>query len=292
MKTKINRLLLGSCLVLLACLCSCDDYLSNVPKGQKIPTTLNDFSVMLADEYTNCREDVTQAILLLNDRYVSDGNLSYYELWNANYFWNEDADRVAMNKSDETTYYNGYAGISTANLLIENAPTATEATDAERGQVVAQAKILRAMKYFTLVNYYSKTYDAATAATDGGVPLITSAEVGASYTQPSVQGIYDFILQDINEALPALPEKALNVLYADKATAYALAARVHLQMGHYQEALTNADEALKRNNQLFDWVQFYNDNADILSAPDVYQTITSPMGFDYVENYNRAMPTS
>ena len=285
MKTKINRLLLGSCLVLLACLCSCDDYLSNVPKGQKIPTTLNDFSVMLADEYTNCREDVTQAILLLNDRYVSDGNLSYYELWNANYFWNEDADRVAMNKSDETTYYNGYAGISTANLLIENAPTATEATDAERGQVVAQAKILRAMKYFTLVNYYSKTYDAATAATDGGVPLITSAEVGASYTQPSVQGIYDFILQDINEALPALPEKALNVLYADKATAYALAARVHLQMGHYQEALTNADEALKRNNQLFDWVQFYNDNADILSAPDVYQTITSPMGFDYVENY-------
>lgn len=133
MKTKINRLLLGSCLVLLACLCSCDDYLSNVPKGQKIPTTLNDFSVMLADEYTNCREDVTQAILLLNDRYVSDGNLSYYELWNANYFWNEDADRVAMNKSDETTYYNGYAGISTANLLIENAPTATEATDAERG---------------------------------------------------------------------------------------------------------------------------------------------------------------
>ena len=49
MKTKINRLLLGSCLVLLACLCSCDDYLSNVPKGQKIPTTLNDFSVMLAD---------------------------------------------------------------------------------------------------------------------------------------------------------------------------------------------------------------------------------------------------
>ena len=94
MKTKINRLLLGSCLVLLACLCSCDDYLSNVPKGQKIPTTLNDFSVMLADEYTNCREDVTQALLLLNDRFVSDGNLSYYELWNANYFWDESADRV------------------------------------------------------------------------------------------------------------------------------------------------------------------------------------------------------
>ena len=285
MKTKINKLLLGTCLVLLACLCSCDDYLSNVPKGQRIPTTLNDFSVMLADEYTNCREDVTQALVLLNDRYVSDGYLSYYELWNANYFWNENADRIAMNKSDETTYYNGYAGISTANLIIENAPTATEATDAERGQVIAQAKILRAMKYFTLVNYYAKTYNAATAATDGGVPLITSAEVGATYTQPSVQEIYDFIVQDISEALPALPERALNVLYADKATAYALAARVYLQMGNYQEALASAGEALKRNDRLFDWVAFYNDNAAVLSVPDVYQSITSPMGFDYEENY-------
>lgn len=285
MKTKINKLLLGSCLVLLACLCSCDDYLSNVPKGQRIPTTLNDFSVMLADEYTNCREDVTQALVLLNDRYVSDGYLSYYELWNANYFWDENADRIAMNKSDETTYYNGYAGISTANLIIENAPTATEATDAERGQVIAQAKILRAMKYFTLVNYYAKTYNAATAATDGGVPLITSAEVGATYTQPSVQEIYDFIVQDISEALPALPERALNVLYADKATAYALAARVYLQMGNYQEALASAGEALKRNDRLFDWVAFYNDNAAVLSVPDVYQSITSPMGFDYEENY-------
>ena len=285
MKTKINKLLLGSCLVLLACLCSCDDYLSNVPKGQRIPTTLNDFSVMLADEYTNCREDVTQALVLLNDRYVSDGYLSYYELWNANYFWDENADRIAMNKSDETTYYNGYAGISTANLIIENAPTATEATDAERGQVIAQAKILRAMKYFTLVNYYAKTYNAATAATDGGVPLITSAEVGATYTQPSVQEIYNFIVQDISEALPALPERALNVLYADKATAYALAARVYLQMGNYQEALASAGEALKRNDRLFDWVAFYNDNAAVLSVPDVYQSITSPMEFDYEENY-------
>ena len=285
MKTKINKMLLGSCLCLLALLCSCDDYLSNVPKGEKIPITLTDFSVMIADEYNNCREDVTQALILLNDRYVTDSYLSYYDLWKANYYWDESADRVTMNKSDETTFYNGYAGISTANLIIENAPDATDATDAQRAEVVAQAKILRAMKYFTLVNYYSKTYNASTAATDGGVPLITSAEVGASYTQPSVQGIYDFILENINEALPSLPEQSLNVLYANKGAAYALAARVYLQMGDYQQALVNAQEALNRNNKLFDWVAFYNANASVLGVPDVYQTITSPMGHDYVENY-------
>ncbi|MBQ9217999.1 MAG: RagB/SusD family nutrient uptake outer membrane protein [Muribaculaceae bacterium] len=285
MKTIISKSLLVAGLALSMALTSCDDYLSNVPKGQKIPTTLEDFSTMLADEYNNCREDVTQAVILLNDRFVSAGNLSYYELWNANYYWDESADRVVMNKSDETTYYNGYAGISIANLIIENAPRATDATDAQRNQAMAQAKILRAMKYFTLVNYYAKTYNAATAANDGGVPLITSADVGAAYTQPSVQAIYDFILQDINEALPDLPEQPLNVLYAGKGAGEALAARVYLQMGNYQEALNHAGEALKLNDQLFDWVAFYNDNAGVLGDPDVYQSIASPMGHGYVENF-------
>ena len=282
----LNKVLLVAGMMAVIGLASCDDYLSNVPKGEKIPTTLEDFSTMLADEYSNCREDVLQSIILLNDRYVTASSLSYYELYNANYYWDENADRIAMNKSDETTYSNGYAGISTANLIIENAPSATDATDAQRAQTIAQAKMLRAMKYFTLVNYYSKTYNATTAATDGGVPLITSADVGASYTQPSVQAIYDFILQNVDEALPNLPEQSLNVLYADKATAYAFAARVYLQMGDYQKALNNANEALQRNDKLFDWVAFYNNNSAVLGAPDVYQTITSPMGFDYVENYN------
>lgn len=274
------------CIVSALCtLTACDDYLDNVPKGQKIPTTLEDFSSMIPDEYSNCREDVTQAVILLNDRYVSPSYLSYYELWNVNYNWDESADRVFLNKSDETTYYNAYAGISTANLIIENAPTATEATDAQRNQAIAQAKILRAMKYFTLVNYYAKQYNPSTASQDGGVPLITSASVGASYTQPSVQEIYDFIVQDVTEALPNLPEQAQNILYASKAAAYAFAARVYLQMGNYSEAQNCAQQALQRNDKLFDWTAFYQTNIEVLSNPNVYQTITSPLGFDNVENY-------
>ncbi len=268
------------------CLSACDDFLDNVPKGQKIPTTVDDFVQLIADEYTNCREDVTQAIILLNDRYVSPYNLSYYELWNANYNWNENANRIFLNKSDETTYYNSYAGISTANLVIENVPKATNGAPEERNQAIAQAKMLRAMKYFTLVNYYAKQYNATTAATDGGVPLITSAEVGAAYTQPSVQAIYDFILKDISDALPNLPERAQNILYADKATGFAFAARVFLQMGNYSDALNNAQQALQRNAKLFDWTRFYNNNISILGKPDLFQNVPSPLGYDFVENYN------
>jgi hypothetical protein len=267
-------------------LSSCSDYLDNVPKGEKIPTTLEDFTDMIANEYTNQREDISQALILMNDRYVSPSYLSYYPLWKANYLWDENADRIKFNNSDETTYYNGYAAISTANLILENAPSATECTTAERAVAIAQARILRAMKYFTIVNYYSHTYDASTASSDGGVPLITSAEVGASYTQPSVQGIYDFILADITAALPDLPEKSKNVLYADKATGDAFAARVYLQMSDYKNALKYAQAALAYNDSLFDWKAFYSKNQSILEKEGSYQKITSPMGFNFCENYN------
>src|SRR5574344_2526746 len=185
MKMKRFIYLYSSAIILCvaAMFSSCSGYLDNLPKGSKIPTTLADFSTLLNDEYSNQREDVNEAVILLNDRYVSSSSLSYSQLYSANYFWDTTADRVKLNNSDEGTYYNAYSAISNCNLVLENVASATDATDTERTTIAAQARILRAMNYFTLVNYYSKTYNASTAETDGGVPLITSAEVGASYTR-------------------------------------------------------------------------------------------------------------
>lgn len=283
-KNKIISLFFGISILMVV---SCDDYLSVVPKGQKIPTTLSDFALMLKDEYGCQRVDAMQAIILLNDRYVTTSNLNYYPLYKANYNWDESADRIDLNKSDEAAYYVGYGAISTFNLIIERAPTATEATEAERNLVTAQAKMLRAMSYFNLINYYSDTYVASTALTKGGVPLIISANVNAAYTQPSVQEIYDFILQDMQEAYIYLPETGETVLHPDKAAADAFYARLYLQMGNYAQALIHADRALSAHNQLFDWIAFYNTHKAVIEDASNYSTrLPSPMGFNYVENYN------
>ena len=273
------------CCCITATLTSCDDYLDNIPKGEKIPTSLDDFSALLADEYTNHREDVSQAVYLIGDQYAAEATLNYSRLTRANYTWDTSINRVEENKSDESAYYVSYGAISTANLILENIDNMTDCTETQRRVLAAQARILRATKYFTLVNYYSKTYNASTASEDGGVPLITSADVNAAYTQPSVQEIYDFIVEDLTQALPDLPEQAQNILYADKASGYALAARVYLQMGNYSEALSMANQALAYNDQLFDWVALYNDNAELLSDAENYQNIASPMGYFFVENY-------
>lgn len=282
---KLSTLALGV-MTMSMTFTSCDDFLSDVPKGQKTPTSYADFEAFLRDEYSVHREDAGQASILLNDRYPTLNNLNYYEMWAANYYWDETADRIFLNKSDETTYYAGYGGISAFNLIIENAPSFTDCTDAQRKELVAQARVLRAMNYFTLVNYYSDTYVSSTAASKGGVPLITSASVGAPHTQPSVQGIYDFILTDLTESYNDLPAVAATELHPNRATADAFMARVYLQMGNYAEALSHAEKALSVNDNLYDWCAYYAQHEDAILNPTNTSTLPAPNEFGYCENYN------
>lgn len=264
---------------------SCDNYLDDVPKGSKVPTTLADYEAFMRDEYGNHRVDVTAALQLLNDKFLTISSLANSRLDNANYMWDEDADRIALKQSDETTYYASYAGISTFNLIIENALTTTQATEEEKRVIWAEAKVLRAMNYYNLVNFYADTYVAATASTKLSVPLITSAAVNAPSKQVSIQEMYNFILTDVKDALPYLPKVSQTALHPNLGAGYAFYARVYLQMNNYTEALKYADLALAENNKLYDWVGYYDTNKTIIELPNSYTTTTSPMGYNYIENY-------
>ncbi|MDR0737472.1 MAG: RagB/SusD family nutrient uptake outer membrane protein [Prevotellaceae bacterium] len=264
---------------------SCNEYLDILPKGQKIPTTLADFEAMLRYEYGVHRVDAGNAINLLNDSYQTVANLNYSSLTKANYMWDESADRIYLNNSGEGMYYDSYVSISTCNLIIEHAPEATECTDAERAEVIACAKALRAMNYFNLVNYYADTYDAATASAKNAVPWITSADVNAPHQQLTIQGIYDHILNDVKEALPNLPATSPTPLHPNRGAAYAFYARVYLQMGDYPQALEYAELALAENDALYDWTAYYEENKTQIENPDSYTVTPSPAGHYYVENY-------
>jgi starch-binding outer membrane protein, SusD/RagB family len=288
MKNIFSKAILISLLGVSLALTSCEDYLSILPKGEKIPATLQDFEALLRDEYSCQKTDVTQAVILLNDRFVSSMYVNYYPYWGANYNWDESANRVEMNNSDETTYYNTYAAISSCNLIIENAPGATEATEEEKNEVIAYAKVIRSMCYYVLTNYYADTYDASTASTKLSVPLITSAEVGAAYTQVTIQKMYDFIISNVEDVIEAgyLPETGMTILHPNLGAAYAFLARVYLQMDNYTKALEYANLALGQNDELFDWTAYYATYQSQIENASSYVTTPSPFGYDYVENYN------
>lgn len=265
---------------------ACDDYLDIVPKGNKVPTTLADFEALLRDEYTNGYIPVTNCLYLLNDRFVGRSSLTSVTLTSANYLWNEDADRVVLNNEDESAYYKSYAAISTCNLLLEYVPDATEATDAQRNEVMAYAKVIRAMSYYILANYYADTYEASTASDKLSVPLITSASIGAAHRQVTIQEIYDFMIQDIEEAIAmGLPEQSQSIIHPDLGAAYAMLARIHLQMADYEEALRYANLALERNDRLYDWTAYYETHREAIEREDSYPSLPAPAGYDYVENY-------
>ena len=291
MRIKTMKHIILLCVAMLA-LTSCNDYLNIVPKGEKIPTTYEDFESMLRDEYSCQRVDPGQSIILLNDYYVTSMYESYYPFWGANYNWNEDVNRIDLNKDDEGVYYNGYAAVSTFNLILENIPDVPDATAENKQILIAQAKVLRAMSYFYLVNYYADQYEESTAYEKGGVPYITSADVNAPYVQESVGNIYDYMLQDMKEAIPFLPEQSVTKLHPDLATGYAFYAQIYLQLGRYQDALNSAEEALKRNDELFDWCEYYNANKETIERENYYPNLSAPCSFDFVENYNFRHGTS
>lgn len=284
---KLMKQLIYTCVLMCCVMCSsCNDYLDIVPKGNKIPTTLADYEALLRDEYTIGQTPISNALYLLNDYYVTVSNLNSPTLTRANYIWDETADRILLNNADESTYYQLYAAISSCNLIIENVPSATETTDAERAEVIAYAKVIRSLCYFVLANYYADTYDAATAGEKRSVPLITSANINAPSQQVTIQAIYDFIIQGVQEAIgEGLPEQSMTVLHPNLGAAYALLARVYLQMQNYSEALNYANLALEQNDQLYDWNAYYDEHRSTIENPEDYTGLPTPTDYSYVENY-------
>lgn len=284
---KLMKQLIYTCVLMCCVMCSsCNDYLDIVPKGNKIPTTLADYEALLRDEYTIGQTSIINALYLLNDYYVTVSNLNSPTLTRANYMWDETADRILLNNADESTYYQLYAAISSCNLIIENVPSATEATDAERAEVIAYAKVIRSLCYFVLANYYADTYDAATAGEKLSVPLITSANINAPSQQVTIQVIYDFIIQGVQEAIgEGLPEQSMTVIHPNLGAAYALLARVYLQMQNYSEALNYANLALEQNDQLYDWNAYYDEHRSTIENPEDYTGLPTPTDYSYVENY-------
>jgi len=142
---------------------------------------------------------------------------------------------VPTNFYVEKTWAQAYAAINTCNNVL-SALAVVNADD--RIQVEGEARFIRAACYFELVRLYSKSYVAATAASDLGVPLVTEPTRGVNdaslVARASVKQVFDFVEAELHTAYDLLPE--LNDVYATKFAAAAMIARLHLTTGEYDEA--------------------------------------------------------
>ncbi|MDE6090574.1 MAG: RagB/SusD family nutrient uptake outer membrane protein [Duncaniella sp.] len=270
--------------VVLLAATSCDGYLNEIPKGQKTPTTWEDYNAFMRNNNTSYFES-EQLLFLTGDYFRSPTALNSSELTRANYLYLEDVDRTLINSSDYQAYYSAYEMMFYWNLIIEEGMNSTEATDDQRRMLVAQAKVLRAMTYHYIVNYHADQY-WETTKDQLSVPLATSASVESATPQATLQEIYDFMVSDLKEAIPYLPKHGETILHPTKAAGYGMLARVLLSMGRYSEAREAAESALAENSALYDWVKFYNDEKDRIENTAVWNAGTNVNPeIDNPENY-------
>ena len=111
-----------------------------------------------------------------------------------------------------------YANIYVYNAVANNILNVPDGTKEQREAKYAEALVGRAFEYLNLVNIFGNHYDPATAATDYGVPILLSEEVGdgASYVRNTVAEVYNQIMSDLKTATPLLPEVATNVYHPNR----------------------------------------------------------------------------
>lgn len=142
----------------------------------------------------------------------------------------------------------GFAAINRANVVIDGL-AGSPIADNLRKQYIAEAKVVRAIAYYALMQLYARPYTEAGGPDKPGLPLrltgVTSS--GANNVPRATVGeIYTQIVKDLNEAETDLPSTYtsadLNTTRAHKNTAIALKTRVYLSMGRYADVITEGNK--------------------------------------------------
>jgi hypothetical protein len=157
----------------------------------------------------------------------------------------------SFNVSVRDIWQNHYRVILRANSVIDRVPGISEAgfTDEQKKQMVAEARFMRAITYFQLVNLFAQPY-ICNNGNNPGVPLILQEFTGEVQfpARSTVAEVHNQIRKDLEEAIPdllathAAPSDTRG--RATKGAARALLSRFHLYRREWQQAADFANQVI------------------------------------------------
>jgi hypothetical protein len=180
--------------------------------------------------------------------------------------WNHSLTENSIN--DVNNLWNAaYAAINQVNVFIKGmndnsskfAPPIFPAdfVTVTAPQYIAEARLLRALTYYSLLQLYARPYTDGNGA-NPGLPLRLQAETSSEnndLARSTVAEVYTEILADLNFAETNLPttrgSALLNVTRAHRNTAIALKTRVYLSMGDYANVVIEANKIVAQNTPPF-----------------------------------------
>jgi hypothetical protein len=141
-----------------------------------------------------------------------------------------------------------YFTINSANLFIDGMATQTAVPTTTATNYIAEAKVVRALSYLALLQYYARPY-ADGAGAKPGVPLRLTGIKGTGFSdmaRSTVAQVYAQIIADLDYAEANLPASYTaasdNATRAHKNTAIAIKTRVYMNMQDYAHAITEANK--------------------------------------------------
>jgi tetratricopeptide (TPR) repeat protein len=280
MKT-INKILKPLLVVLVLLQVSCSkDFLEIEAKGSLIAKTTNDYEQLL--NAVSLQVTYAPALYLGDEMAAQESYMDAAAIRTQRLFRFEDRVYDEDQLPSETWHV---STIYTLNKVINEVMQSQGPSDQKKKALLAEAKVGRALCHLYFLNDYSMPYKAATASTDLGVPLLTKADVTqTTFERATVQQSYDFIINDLKEALPDLGPLMHRRKFS-KVAAEFLLGRVYLYMARFTDARTHIDQAFTELNNSEIPLELYDYN--IVLDPDEDNTWYPDFGFGLS---NRPLP--
>lgn len=233
MKMKSYKLLISICFIGLTFSCS-DEFAQPDP-----PFAVTSDNFFLSEEdYTNAligAYDVLQAtyVNVILGEIASDNTHAGGESATDVIGW-QQIDRMIhtpVNDNLDDVWDFNFAGVYRASYIIENADNDIE-FDSKK-QIIAEARFLRAYFNFELVKWF------------GSIPIKPEGrfELGEELSIPrsAIEDVYNYIEDDLLQAIPDMAEQAPQIGRASRYSAHALLGKVYL----YQEKFLKSAEQLQ-----------------------------------------------
>ncbi len=207
--------------------------------------------------YYSTTETAKQGLYGVYDMLQKDGVYNRY-MWSMVHGRSDDGNEAAGDSYDRLKDFSDdastpahnegwimhFQGITRANSLISGLEESTTVPDADKVRIIGEAKFLRALYYFNLVNIF------------GGVPVITKplSPAEANLPRNSIEEVYKQIETDLLAAIDALPLSkdlpAAEKGRATKGSAQTLLARAYLFQGNYTEAAKLSLDVINSNQYI------------------------------------------
>jgi hypothetical protein len=231
----MKNLKIALSLIILICITSCDDFLSEKPDNRTEIDTPEKIKELLVEAYPQM--SYFEIAETMSDNVFDSGLATTLVRNEQNYNW--EINTEATDIDTQAYYWDAcYKAIAHANKALEAIEElgSPASLNPQRGE----ALMARAYSHYMLVSLWSKRYNPATADSDLGVPYVTKpeTELMVKYKRNTVAEVFAFIEKDIEEGLKYVtndykePKFHFNI-----AASKAFASRFYLVKGNWDKVI-------------------------------------------------------